>query len=220
MVTTFFQFLHYLESAFNTTNPPGLAILFLLAVITDIGVPVPFVLDTILLLTAYKVLVSGHPHWTPVIMIIIMLFVGRQVGSGILYLLSRYFGQAFLGWVKKHFPSVGTSLDSFKIRVNHWAPLVVVTGRLTPGLLQMTSVASGAIRMRYKYFALGIALASLIYDGILILLALFAAHNPKAADADFTIWLLIAMVVIVCILWPLIFVIIQRSKKKVGAVKT
>jgi membrane protein DedA with SNARE-associated domain len=71
--------------------------------------------------------------------------------------------------------------------------------------------------MRYKYFALGVALASLVYDGILILLAFIAAHNPKAADADFTIWLLIAMVVIVCILWPLIFVIIQRNKKKVGA---
>jgi membrane protein DedA with SNARE-associated domain len=219
MVTTFFHFLHYLESAFNTTNPPGLIILFALAVITDIGVPVPFLLDTVLMLTAYKVLISGHPHWTPVIMIVIMLFLGRQVGSGILYLMSRYLGNAFLNWIKKKFPSIGNRLDSLKTRLKHWAPLVVVTGRLTPGLLQITSVASGTIRMRYDYFALGIALASLIYDGILILLAFVAAHNPKAADVDFTIWLLIVMVVIVCILWPLIFVVIQRNKKKAEAIK-
>ncbi len=217
MIPTFFHFLHWLEAAFTTTNPSGLIILFLLAVITDIGVPVPFVLDTILMLTAYNIIHSPVAHqWTPVVMIVVMLFIGRQVGSGILYLLSRYFGQAFLRWVKKHFPAVGNGLDSFKIRLNHWAPLVVVTGRLTPGLLQMTSVASGAIHMRYKYFALGIALASIIYDGLLILLALIVAHNPWAANRSFTTLLLIAMVVIVCILWPLIFIIIQRSKKKVG----
>ena len=213
MVTTFFHFLHYLESAFNTTNPSGLIILVSLAVITDIGIPVPFVLDTILMLTAYRVLISSHPHWTPVIMIIIMLFIGRQIGSGILYSLSRYFGEAFLNRIIKLFPSVGNGLDSFKTRLTHWASLVVVTGRLTPGLLQITSVASGAIRMRYRDFALGIAMASLIYDGILILLAFIAAHNPKSSDVNFTIWLLIAMVIIVCILWPLIFVVIQRNKK-------
>jgi len=219
MVTTFFQFLHYLESAFNTTNPPGLVILFLLAVITDIGVPVPFVLDTILMLTAYNVLISGDSHWTPVVMIVIMLFVGRQVGSGILYLMSRYLGNAFLNWIKRRFPTLGVRVEYFKVRLSRYAPLVVVTGRLTPGLLQITSVASGAIRMRYQYFALGIALASLIYDGILILLAFIASHNPKASDANFTIWLLISMVVMVCILWPLLFVIIQRGKKKVSVAK-
>jgi len=165
------------------------------------------------MLTAYRVLISSHPHWTPVIMIIIMLFIGRQIGSGILYSLSRYFGEAFLNRIIKLFPSVGNGLDSFKTRLTHWASLVVVTGRLTPGLLQITSVASGAIRMRYRDFALGIAMASLIYDGILILLAFIAAHNPKSSDVNFTIWLLIAMVIIVCILWPLIFVVIQRNKK-------
>ena len=217
MVTNLINFLYHLlyqlEHTFVTTNPRGLIILFSLAVITDIGVPVPFVLDTVLLLTAFKVWINPDPNWMPVLLIVLMLFVGRQVGSGILYLMSRYLGNTFLNWIKKRFPSIGNRLDSFKTRLKHWAPLVVVTGRLTPGLLQITSVASGTIRMRYQYFALGIALASLIYDGILILLAFIAAHNPKAADANFTVWVLITMVIIVCILWPLIFVIIQRSKK-------
>jgi membrane protein DedA with SNARE-associated domain len=214
MVTQFLAFLANLESTFVTTNPRGLIILFSLTVITDIGLPVPFVLDTILLLTAFKVWINPDPNWMPVLLIILMLFVGRQVGSGILYLLSCHFGNAFLNQIKKKFPSVGSRLDSFKTRLMHWAPLVVVTGRLTPGLLQITSVASGTIRLRYLYFTLGIALSSLIYDGILILLAFIAAHNPKADDIDFTFWVLIAMVVIVCIFWPIIFVFIRRSKKK------
>ena len=217
MVTHFLAFLSSLEATFVTTNPRGLIILFSLAVITDIGVPIPFVLDTILLLTAFKVWINPNPNWMPVFLIVLMLFVGRQVGSGILYLLSHHFGNAFLNRIKKKFPSVGNRLDSFKTRLTHWAPLVVVTGRLTPGLLQITSVASGTIRLHYPYFALGIALASLIYDGILILLAFIAAHNPKAADINFTFWVLIAMVVIVCILWPIIFVFIQRNKKKINS---
>lgn len=210
-------FLHWLETSFVTTNPLGLTVLFSLAVITDIGVPVPFFLDTVLLLTAYKVWINPEPNWTPVIMIVVMLFVGRQVGSGILYLLSRYLGQAFTKRVKKYFPSMVNGLDSFKTRLHHWAPLAVVTGRLTPGLLQMTSVASGTIRLRYYYFAAGIALASLIYDGLLIVLAFVAAHSPKAADINFTFWVIIAMIVTVSVLWPVIFVVIQRNKKKAAA---
>ncbi len=219
MEQAFFQFLHNLEAAFNTTNPPALIILFTLAVVTDIGVPVPFVLDTILMLAAYKAMISGDPNWTSVITIVVMLFVGRQVGSGILYLISRYLGNGFLNWINKRFPPVGNRLDAFKVRLSHWATLMVVTGRLTPGLLQITSIGSGTIRMRYQYFALGIALASLIYDGILVLLAFIAAHNPKADDVNFSIWLLITMVVMVCVLWPVLFLVFQGNKKKSEGIK-
>jgi membrane protein DedA with SNARE-associated domain len=211
--------LQWLETSFVATNPLGLTVLFFLAVITDIGVPVPFFLDTVLLLTAYKICINPDPNWTPVILIVVMLFLGRQVGSGVLYLLSRYLGHAFLKLVQKYFPSMGNGLDSFKNRLHHWAPLVVVTGRLTPGLLQMTSVASGTIRLRYYYFALGIALASLIYDGLLIVLAFVAAHSPKGSDINFTFWLLIATVIVMGILWPVIFWVIRRNKKKTDSLK-
>ena len=218
MVTNFTHFIYHLlyqlENTFVATNPRGLIFLFFLAVITDIGVPVPFVLDTILLLTAFKVWINPDPNWMPVAMIVLMLFMGRQIGSGFLYAMFRYPGNAFLGRIGKRFPRIGRRLESFEERLRHWAPLVVVTGRLTPGLLQITTVASGTFRMRYRYFALGIAMASLIYDGILIILAFIAAHNPKAEDADFTVWVLVTMVIIVCILWPVIFVVIRHKKKK------
>jgi membrane protein DedA with SNARE-associated domain len=207
-------FLHWLETSFDLSNPSGLAILALLAAITDIGIPVPFILDTILMLTAYKVCISAYPHWTPVIMIVIMLFIGRQIGSGILYLLARYLGYAFLKVIKKYFPSIGHVLDSFKERLHHWAPLVVVTGRLTPGLLQVTSIASGTIRLRYYFFAAGIAIASLVYDGLLILLAFIASRMHKVSDENFTSWLVITMIVLVCVLWPVLFVIIKSRFKK------
>jgi membrane protein DedA with SNARE-associated domain len=217
-MTDFINFLSHLISSgtldytFSSSNISGLLILFSLAVITDIGIPVPFVLDTILLFTAFGVWTTNNPQ--PVLLIVCALFLGRQVGSAILYFISRLLGGVFIKWLKRHVPVVGNSLDSFKVRLKHWAPLVVTTGRLTPGLLQVTSVAAGAVRLHYPQFALGIALSSLIYDGILVLLGFIAAHTPLSHDPNFSLWLVITMIVIVSILWPLLFVVIRRNYKK------
>lgn len=214
MVESFLAFLSNLEATFSAANPTGLLVLGLLAIVTDIGVPVPFVLDTILILSAYNVLSSHSQEWTPVILIVITLFVGRQIGSGILYLISRFLGQKFTNWIKRTVPSIGCRLDTVRSRPTGWTPLAIVTGRLTPGLLQITSVLAGSIRVRYYHFALGVAISSLIYDAVLILLGFVAAHSPKAGDIDFTIWLLISMVAIVCLLWPLVFFLVQRADRK------
>jgi membrane protein DedA with SNARE-associated domain len=210
MVENIQAFLSQMETAFSTGNPSGLLILCLLAVIADIGIPIPFVLDSILILTAYH---SG-PLSKSALLIVAALFVGRQIGSAILYLLSRVVGKIFLDWLQRHFPSIGSRLDVFKSRLNHWAPLAVATARLTPGLLQITSVAAGAIRLRYSLFVAGITISSIIYDGILILLGFIAASSPKSSDVNFTIWLLISMLIMVCILWPLLFLVIRRRGKK------
>jgi membrane protein DedA with SNARE-associated domain len=210
LVESFSAFLSFLENLISLQNPSGLWGLFALAVITDIGIPAPFILDTVLILTSYQ---SG-PISMPVLLTVLALFLGRQVGSGILYLLSRLLGKAFTGWLQKHFPALRQGLDSLGNRLSRWALLAVVTGRLTPGLLQITTVAAGTIRLRYYQFALGIALSSLIYDGILVLLGFIAAHSPKSRDINFTFWMLIAILIIVCILWPLIFVLLRRSGKK------
>ena len=75
-------------------------------------------------------------------------------------------------------------------------------------------VAAGTIRLRYSHFFLGVAAASLIYDTVLILLGVIAAYSPRAHDVNFTIWLLISLIIIVCVLWPTIFILIRRAGKK------
>jgi membrane protein DedA with SNARE-associated domain len=210
MVDSFQALLVQMEAAFSTGNPSGLVILFFLAVIADIGIPIPFVLDSILILASFH---SG-PLSLQVWLIVAMLFLGRQAGSAVLYLLSRLMGKIFLSWLQRHLPTLGRRLESFKSRLDHWAPLAVATARLTPGLLQVTSVTAGAIRLRYSQFAIGITVSSLIYDGILILLGFIAASSPRSSDANFTAWLLIAMIIIVCILWPLLFLLLRRLGRK------
>jgi len=210
MVENFLAFLAQLESTFSVSNPTGLVTLFLLAIITDIGVPVPFVLDTILILTSFH---SGPFSW-PVLIIILILFIGRQIGSGLLYMLSRYVGPRFIEWLKVHVPMLGCRLGSFKSRLSSCTSIARVPGRLTPGLLQITSVTAGSLRVSYLDFVLGVAFSSIIYDGILVLLGFIARSSPRAADMNFTVWLLIALIIVICILWPLIFVFIRRNDKR------
>lgn len=215
MVDSFLTpFLTYIESAFSPGNMTGLLVLALLAAITDIGIPVPFFLDTVLILASFTAFHDGPSGYLPVFKIVLALFIGRQVGSGILYLIARFAGKGFINWLKRRFPSIGNRLDSAKLGKSRWTPLAVVTGRLTPGLLQITTVAAGSICLRYYYFALAVALSSMIYDFILILLGFIAAKSPKAADINFTHWFVISLVIVVCILWPLIFVFLHRSSKK------
>jgi membrane protein DedA with SNARE-associated domain len=213
MLETFMAFLQNFESVFIPDNSLGLLALFILAVITDIGIPVPFVLDTLLILAAYQ---SG-PFSIQVLTIVGVLFLGRQVGSGILYFLALLMGGKFIRWLKRCVPWVGNKMDSLGDRLHNVAPLAVVTGRLTPGLLQITSVAAGTMKLRYDRFFIGVALASLVYDAILILLGFIARNGVKSDDPNFTMWSLIMVVVVVCLLWPLTGYLIQRNNKKVAA---
>lgn len=209
MVEAFVALLSYLEAIMSPENGIGLAALFAVAVITDIGFPVPFVLETVLLLTAYN---SGALSMH-VLLVIIVLFLGRQAGSAILYFVSRHAGSALLNWFNRHFPTFSRRLGTRGIDLTRWAPLTIATSRMTPGLLQVTSIAAGAIRLRYYDFVLGITFASIIYDGVIILLGFITSSGPQARDTEFTIWLMISIFIVLFFLWPLCYMLIRRNNK-------
>ncbi len=202
-----------IESTFSLAHPLGLLVVFCIVIIADIGFPVPFVDDLALLVTSFGIFSKPNPDYTPIILIVAALFVGRQIGSGVLYIIARVAGGPFLSWLKRRIPAIGKRLDSFKSRLDRYAVLAVTTGRLTPGLLQVTSIVSGAVRLNYYQFALAIALSSLVYDGVLVLLGFIAAHSPASRDPNLTFWLLISMIIIVTILWPVIFILSRRDKR-------
>jgi len=209
MVEGFLTFLTYLEAMINPGNALGLLALFGVAAITDIGIPVPFLLETVLLLSAYH---SGV-FSMQVILIVITLFLGRLVGSTILYFLSWFLGNIFLNWIARHFPSISKRMDMRHIHNSRWVSLTIAAARLTPGLGQTTSIASGAIRLRYYHFLLGVIIASAVYDGVMILLGFIASINPRADDINFTMWSIIAIIIVLSIVWPLIFILIRRDRK-------
>ena len=207
----------------NLGNPGGFIPLFFATVLADIGFPLPFVLDTILFAACFR---AGALS-AQVMLITLILFLGRQAGSALLYFLTAHFGETFIDRLmrrfllflerfEKYLPWVRSTPDQLKAqlkgRINRHASLAVAMAKLTPGLWQLTSVAAGAIRLPYRHFILGIALHSIIYDGVTIAVGIFAGRKLQHLSTDSYVWLIIIGFIIIILLgWALLFLLIRRQ---------
>jgi membrane protein DedA with SNARE-associated domain len=216
-----------------------LAGLFLVGSFTELGIPFPMMLDTVLFLLGYRITAL----WIKVIIVMLVLLVARETGSAIVYWLFHTLGSPLFGWLKSRFPSLTarlirignrlatkaslgvvfsklkdqlststSSASGLKSRV----PLVIALARLTPGLLTATSVASGIIKLPYGHFALGTAMASLIDDSATIILGVITGYVFRELNINRSPWFVLLGVVIDIV----VIIIIQRIIWRRKPVKT
>jgi membrane protein DedA with SNARE-associated domain len=194
--------------AIGQGNLGALSALFFVSAMTEVGVPFPFILDTILIVTGYR---TGLMHFN-VALIMLSLLLGRVVGGSAIYWLTRLVGKAFVNWLSKRFPIIKTRLTWLTTKLSVHAPLAVAVARLTPGLLTPSSVASGAICLRYYYFVLGIVLSSLIADGALLILGFATASGFRYLGLRPSIWLVVvALGILITIGWAVRQFIVRRN---------
>jgi membrane protein DedA with SNARE-associated domain len=179
-----------LATSISVDNPAGLAAIFFIAVSCDIGIPFPFVLDTILFFTTYEI---GALSW-PVLLIILMIWGGRLLGTGVIYWVTRLLGPRFVDWVGKRSKFLRRNLEQFQNRLGRWTVLVIAAARLTPGLMQASSVAAGTVRIPYYQVVLAIVLSSIVYDGTLIALGTLARIGLKDMGPEHSAWIVIGFV--------------------------
>lgn len=151
-----------------------LAVFFLL-VFGELGIPFPFVLSSILVFLGYNISRDA----IEMIPLILVLIVGRQIGSGMLYMLSRRMGEPFIGWLSKLIPAIVRHRDWLTKKLNEREWQAVFIGRFTPGLLIPTSLVAGMVRLRYVHFALGIFLSGLVWDAAVIGSGIFAGYTLR-----------------------------------------
>jgi len=197
-----------LAASISTDNPAGLAAIFGLTVSADIGIPFPFALDTILFFTTYKVGASS----LPVLLIILMIWGGRLVGTGIIYWVSRLLGTRFVDWLGRRSKFLRRNLEQFQNRLGRWTIPVIVAARLTPGLMQVSSVAAGTVRVRYYQVVLAIVLSSIVYDGTLIILGTLARLGLKDVGPEYSAWIVIGFVAIMAAIFAAVHLVRRRSK--------
>jgi membrane protein DedA with SNARE-associated domain len=198
-----------LAASITVDNPAGLVAIFFITVSCDIGVPFPFVLDTILFFTTYKI---GAFSW-PVLLIILMLWGGRLLGTGILYWVSRLLGLRFIDWIGKRSKFLRRNFEQFQNRLNRWTVPVIVAARLTPGLMQVSSVAAGTVRVPYYQLVLAIVFSSIIYDGTLISLGTLARLGFKDVGPEYSFWIVLGLVAIMAVIFLTIHLIRRRSDR-------
>jgi membrane protein DedA with SNARE-associated domain len=197
-----------LAASISVDNPRGLAAIFFLTVSADIGIPFPFVLDTILFFTTYKI----GAFSLPVLLIILMIWGGRLLGTGIIYWVSRLLGTRFVDWVGKRSKFLRRNFEQFQNKLGRWSIPVIVAARLTPGLMQVSSVAAGTMRIRYYKVVLAIVLSSIVYDGTLIILGSLARLGLKDVGPEYSAWIVIGFVGIMAAIFVAVHLIRRRSK--------
>jgi len=197
-----------LAASISVDNPGGLAAIFFITVSADIGIPFPFVLDTILFFTTYEM---GAFSW-PVLLIILMIWGGRLLGTGIIYWVSRLLGTRFVDWVGKRSKFLRRNFEQFQNRLGRWSIPVIVAARLTPGLMQVSSVAAGTVRVRYYKVVLAIILSSIVYDGTLIILGTLARLGLKDVGPEYSAWIVIGFVGIMTVVFIAVHLIRRRFK--------
>lgn len=176
----------------------ALLVLLLLSALTEMGIPFPFVVDSVLVLAGYQ-----NGLWSlPAGKIVLFLILGRLIGAAAIYWLSRYLGVRFINWVGKRFPKLLTGMAWLNTKLSRHAPLTVAIARLTPGLLTSSSIAAGCIRMRFPQFVLGIILASIIADASLLLLGITTGYGLMWFGFTPAPWMLIVIALaIIALIW-------------------
>jgi membrane protein DedA with SNARE-associated domain len=197
-----------LAASINVDNPGGLAAIFFITVSADIGIPFPFVLDTILFFTTYEM----GAFSLPVLLIILMIWGGRLLGTGIIYWVSRLLGTRFVDWVGKRSKFLRRNFEQFQNKLGRWTIPVIVAARLTPGLMQVSSVAAGTMHVRYYKLVLAIVLSSVVYDGTLIILGTIAKLGLKDVGPEYSAWIVIGFVAIMTVVFVAIHLVRRRFK--------
>jgi len=197
-----------LAASINVNNPGGLAAIFFLAMSADIGIPFPFALDTIVFFTTYKM----GAFSLPVLLVLMMLLGGSLLGTSVIYWVSRLLGTRFVDWVGRRSKFLRRNLERFQNRLGRWTIPVIVAARLTPGLMQVSSVAAGTVRIRYYQVVLAIILSFIVYDGTLIILGTIARLGLKDVGPEYAAWIVIGFVAIMAAIFAAVHLIRRRSK--------
>jgi len=197
-----------LAASISIDNLAGLAAIFFIAASCDIGIPFPFVLDTIVFFTTYKV---GAFSW-PVLLVLVMLLGGSLLGTSILYWVSRLLGPRFVDWVGRRSKFLRRNFEQFQNRLGKWKIPVIVAARLTPGLMQVSSMAAGTMRLPYYQMVLSIVFSFIVYDGILIALGTIARLELRDVGPQYSAWIVIGFVGIMTAIFATIHLVRRRAR--------
>jgi membrane protein DedA with SNARE-associated domain len=193
--------LTYLTSGVNFSHPFTLTVLFILGMVSELGFPLFFSLEIFLFFISFD---SG-PLSVPALLVVLMLLLGRELGANVLYLLTRTLGSRFLDWLEKRSTRTMKAVEQFKTRVNKNPTIMVTIVRITPGLLQVPAITAGAIRLKPLSFAEGVALSSVIYDFIFLMLGLSARFILPHINAQPKTFLLIGFGCLIVLVWLVLF---------------
>jgi membrane protein DedA with SNARE-associated domain len=198
MVDWFQALAGFLTQSLEHGNLSVLAVLFLISTVVEIGVPVPWVQDTVLLFLGYgpSQLLNVAP------MVVLCLMAGRIAGASIVFWVARRFEPRFTRWLGRKFPRILNRARDLGDKLGKRSALAVTIARLTPGLLTPSTIAAGLFKVRYPYFCIGVVISSLIPDIIEIASGIAVKAGVTFAGVTPTPSIfIVALITLMAVIW-------------------
>jgi membrane protein DedA with SNARE-associated domain len=197
-------------TAITSGSPVAIITLFFVVALTECGIPFPFVLDSVLFFTSYQ---AGIDIWH-ILLVMFIVFLGRQFGAAIIYWLTRLLGNAVIYWFGKRYKHLKENWAQLTVKLSSQAPMAIAMVRIT-GLMTVASMVSGAMRISYLQFFFGVALSALIFDGALIILGLITKYGFAFINFTPSVWhVAIGLIIIMVLIMVISRLVSKRSAKK------
>jgi len=146
-----------------------LAIIFLLAMITEMGMPTFPIIESLFVFAGFEI-VHGMQGVASLAPFLILAPTGRLCGSTSTYWLSHSLGDKLIDKFGKRIRFTRERLEKTKQRMTRMALPTIITARLIPGLGIITSITYGASHIQFRRFITGVLIQLIIWEVIFLTL--------------------------------------------------
>jgi len=176
-----------------------LGIIFVLAVLMEVGLPVTSpIFEGLLIFTGFQVVDTGYI--AAALPFLAVAMVGRLCGSMASYRLSSSLGNTVINRIGKHIRVTQERIDLVKQRLGTLAIPSIIVARFTPGLGLVSNIASGISRISYKRFLSAVLIHVLAWEAIFLALGALGgkvskSFNPQIYPTVLLVWIVVMVIV-------------------------
>jgi membrane protein DedA with SNARE-associated domain len=176
-----------------------LGIVFVLAVLMEVGLPVTSpIFEGLLIFTGFQVVHTGYV--AAALPFLAVAMAGRLCGSIASYRLSSSLGNRVMNRVGKHVRVTQERIDLVKQRLGTLAIPSIIVARFTPGFSLVSNIASGISRIGYKTFLTAVLIHVLAWEAIFLALGALGGEvsesfNPQLYPTVLIIWIVVMVIV-------------------------
>jgi len=174
----------------------GLAIIFLLAMLTEMGLPTFPIIEGLIVFAGFQI-VHGTGSTSSLAPFLIVAPAGRLCGSTSTYWFSHSFGDKLVNKFGKRIRITRERLEKTRGKIAQFALPNLIMARLTPGLGVLASVTYGTTRIRFRYFFIGVLIQLLIWEGIYLALGALGGGLSSLLAPEFRPLFITALVMAV-----------------------
>jgi membrane-associated protein len=176
-----------------------LGVIFVLAVLMEIGLPVTSpIFEGLLIFTGFEVVRTGYI--AAALPFLAVAMVGRLCGSMASYRLSSSLGNTVINRIGKHVRITQERIDLVKQRLGTLAIPSIIVARFTPGFGLVSNIASGVSRIGYRRFLTAVLIHVLAWEAIFLTLGAVGGKvseslNPQLHPTVLVIWIVVMVII-------------------------